>query len=454
MSGACYFSNTDAQREEMLRATGAAAFDDLLEDIPEAVRIKGDLDLEPGLSEYEAKQRLCRLAGLNASADTHVCFMGAGSYDHFVPSIVGEIASRPEFYTAYTPYQAEISQGTLQSIYEFQSLIARLTGMEISNASLYDGATALAEAVLMALSVSRKKKVVVSGCVNPMRLGVINTYLEGGDTVVAATGRESGLTRPEELASLIDDDTGCVVVESPNFFGLVEDLEAIGRAVKESKALFIVSVDPTSLGLLAPPSAFGADIVVGEGQALGNAMNFGGPNLGFMATTKKYMRKLPGRIVGKTVDAEGKPCFCLTLQTREQHIRRERATSNICTNQALNALCATVYLSWLGEEGIKELGQTCLSLAAYAARELEKEGVALAFGGPFFKEFAVALDMDAEEFVLGALDEGVLAGVPLGRFYPEHRNSLLVAFTEKRTRAEIDRLVELIVKAGGGGART
>jgi len=454
MSGACYFPNTDADREEMLRATGAAVFDDLLVDIPEAVRMKGALALEPGLSEYEARQRLCRLAGLNASADNYTCFMGGGSYDHYVPSIVGEIASRPEFYTAYTPYQAEISQGTLQSIYEFQSLIVRLTGMEISNASLYDGATAVAEAVLMALSATRKHKVVVSGCVNPTRLGVINTYLEGGNTVIAKTGRDCGTTRPDEVASLIDDETGCVVVESPNFFGLVEDLEAIGRAVKETKALFIVSADPTSLGILAPPSAFGADIVVGEGQALGNPMNYGGPNLGFMATTAKYMRKLPGRIVGKTVDADGKPCFCLTLQTREQHIRRERATSNICTNQALNALCATVYLSWLGEEGLRELGRTCLALAAYAARELEKRGFRLRFDGAFFKEFVIDLGVDAGEFVLAALDENILAGVPLGRFYPDLKNSLLISFTEKRTRAEIDTLVSLIERAGGGGKTT
>jgi glycine dehydrogenase subunit 1 len=451
MSGIPYLPNTDADRREMLRATGAGAFEDLLGDIPEAVRLQRRMDLEPALSEFEVLKRLGRLADLNASAGRYTCFMGGGSYDHYVPSIVGEIASRPEFYTAYTPYQAEISQGTLQSIYEFQSLIARLTGMEISNASLYDGATALAEAVLMALSMSRKKKLVVSGCVNPMRLDVIHTYLEGGDAVIAKTGREGGLTRPDELASLIDDQTGCVVVESPNFFGTVEDLEAIGKTVADKKVLFIVSVDPTSLGILAPPSVFGADIVVGEGQALGNPMNFGGPNLGFMATTRKNMRKLPGRIVGKTVDAEGKPCFCLTLQTREQHIRRERATSNICTNQALNALCATVYLSWLGEEGLKELGQTCLSLAAYAARELGARGMKPRFAGPVFKEFVVDLPVDAERFVERALRHDMLAGIPLGRFYPDLRNSLLVAFTEKRTRAEIDALVSLICEAGEGG---
>ncbi|MGD9140650.1 MAG: aminomethyl-transferring glycine dehydrogenase subunit GcvPA [bacterium] len=453
MSGACYFPNTAADRKAMLEAIGAYRFEDLLEDIPEVLRIKGGLDLKPALSEYEARKLLGRLAGLNASAEAYACFMGAGSYDHYVPSIVSEIASRPEFYTAYTPYQAEISQGTLQSIYEFQSMMARLTGMEISNASLYDGATAMAEAVLMALGMSRKSKVVASGCMNPMRLGVINTYLEGGTAEVVMTGREEGVTRPEDIASLVDEDTGCVIVESPNFFGLVENLETIGAAVKEKNVLFIVSVDPTSLGILAPPSAFGADIAVGEGQSLGNPMNYGGPNLGFIATTRKHMRKLPGRIVGKTVDADGRPCFCLTLQTREQHIRRERATSNICTNQALNALSATVYLSWLGEQGLRELGETCLSLAAYAARELKALGIMPRFAGPFFKEFAVDLGVDAETFVEDALEHGILAGVPLGRFYPDLKNCLLVAFTEKRTRAEIDILVSLIAGAGGGGAK-
>jgi glycine dehydrogenase subunit 1 len=452
MSGACYFPNTQADREAMLEATGASGFDDLLADIPEGVRIQGRLNLGPALSEFEARKRLGELAALNASSGSCACFMGGGSYDHYVPSIVTEITSRPEFYTAYTPYQAEISQGTLQCIYEFQSFIARLTGMEISNASLYDGATAVAEAVLMALGMARKNKVVASGCLSPMRLGVISTYLEGGDTEVVTTGREEGMTRPEELASLIDDDTACVVVESPNFFGVVEDLEAIGKAVKDRNVLFIVSADPTSLGVLAPPSAFGADIVVGEGQALGNPMSYGGPNLGFMATTKKHMRKLPGRIVGKTADADGNPCFCLTLQTREQHIRRERATSNICTNQALNALSATVYLAWLGEQGLRELGETCLSLAGYAARELESRGIKPRFAGPFFKEFVVDLPVDAEAFVEGALRHNVLAGVPLGRFYPDLKNSLLVAFTEKRTREEIDALVDLIAGAGGGGA--
>ena len=453
MSGDCYFPNTEADRDAMLKSCGVTCFEDLLEDMPEAVRMKGELDLPPSLSEFEARRTLGRLAGLNASADDYACFLGGGSYDHYVPSIVREIASRPEFYTAYTPYQAEISQGTLQTIYEFQSLIARLTGMEISNASLYDGATALAEAVLMGLSISRKDKVLVSGCVNPMRLGVIRTYLEGGSTELVVTGRESGSTSSQEISSLIDEGTGCVVVESPNFFGIVEDLDAIGKAVKEKNVVLIVSVDPLTLGILAPPSVFGADLVVGEGQSLGSPMSYGGPNLGFMATTRKHMRKLPGRIVGKTVDAEGKPCFCLTLQTREQHIRREKATSNICTNQALNALCATVYLCWLGEQGIKELGETCLSVASYAAKQFEASGIRRRFKGPFFREFIIDLPVDAEAFVKHALEENILAGIPLGRFYPDLADSLLVAFTEKRTREEVDALVALIERASRGGVQ-
>lgn len=454
MSGAAYFPNTAADRAEMLEAAGAARFEDLLIDIPEAVRMEGALGLAPPLSEFEVQRKLAGLARFNASADDCVCFLGGGCYDHYVPSIVGEIASRSEFYTAYTPYQAEISQGTLQSIYEFQSLIARLTGLEVSNASLYDGATALAEAVLMALSVSRKRRVVMSGCVNPMRLGVVRTYLEGGDAEIVVAGRKGGCTSADEIASLADEETGCVVVENPNFFGVVEDLEALGRAARQNQAIFVVSADPTALGILAPPSAFGAEIVVGEGQVLGNHMNYGGPNLGFMATTKKYMRKLPGRIVGKTVDVDGKPCFCLTLQTREQHIRREKATSNICTNQALNALCATVYLCWLGEQGLRELGETCLSVASYAARELSAIGIARRFERPFFKEFVVDLSVDAEEFVEHALEHKILAGVPLGRFYPELESSLLIAFTEKRSRAEVDALVALISEASSGGKKS
>ena len=454
MSEAPYCPNTDADRREMLDAAGAGGFEDLLEDIPEGVRMKRALDLPRAVSEYEARQHLGRLAGINGSTARYISFLGGGSYDHYVPSIVGEIASRPEFYTAYTPYQAEISQGTLQSIYEFQSLISRLTGMEVSNASLYDGATALAEAVLMALSVTRKRKVVVSGCLNPMRLGVINTYLEGGDAQVEVTGRDEGSTSADAISSLIDESTGCVVVESPNFFGIVEDLEAIGSAVKERGVLLVVSVDPLSLGVLAPPADFGADIVVGEGQSLGNAMNYGGPNLGFMAVAKKHMRKLPGRLVGKTVDAEGKPCFCLTLQTREQHIRRERATSNICTNQALAALSATVYLCWLGEQGIRQLGETCLSLASYGARRLAESGFPLRFGGPFLKEFVIDLPLDAEEAVKRALEDGILAGIPLGRLYPDLDRSLLVAFTEKRSKGDVDALAACLRRAcEGGGAR-
>ena len=458
LNGQCYLPNTDADRRDMLEAVGAGAFEDLLADIPEALRVKSGLNLPPPLSEFEAMRHLSGLARRNGSADEYVCFLGGGSYDHYVPSIVGEIASRSEFYTAYTPYQAEISQGTLQSIYEFQSLIARLTGMEISNASLYDGATALAEAVMMALSVTRRHKVVVSGCVGPIKLNVINTYLEGGHTEVVTTGRESGCTTAQEISSVIDDSTACVVVDSPNFFGVIEDLESIGEAVKLKDIFFIVSVDPVSLGILAPPSAFGADIVVGEGQSLGNHLNFGGPNLGFMATGRKYMRKMPGRLVGKTVDSQGSPCFCLTLQTREQHIRRERATSNICTNQALNALCATVYLCWLGEQGIRHLGETCLSIAQYASREFGADelaaiGIKKRFDAPFFREFVLDLPVDAELAAEKAVERNILAGIPLGRFYPELKNSLLIAFTEKRTRAEVDGLVDAVRDICRGAGR-
>jgi len=434
----------------MLRRAGAATFEDLLQDIPPELRLRGKLKLPPPLSELEARRHLEALAGRNASTSQWLSFLGGGAYDHFVPSVVDEISSRAEFYTAYTPYQPEVSQGTLQTIYEYQSLIARLTGMEISNASLYDGGTAIAEAVLMANAISGRKEVVASGCVNPMRLAVLDTYLEASGITVRRTAWKGGATDPEELAALVTDKTCCVVVENPNFFGVVEECCAIGAVAREKGALFVVSVDPVSLGILAPPSEYGADIVVGEGQALGSYLSFGGPYLGFMSTRKEHVRRLPGRIVGKTVDKQGRPCFCLTLQTREQHIRREKATSNICSNQALVALRAAVHLCWLGKEGMRDLATLCLSKAVYAQKALARRGFELRFSKPFFKEFAITLPADGEVVAASLTGERILAGVPLGRFYPEAKNSLLVSITEKRTRAEIDRLADCLAGAVRG----
>jgi glycine dehydrogenase subunit 1 len=362
---------------------------------------------------------------------------------------VDHISGRPEYYTAYTPYQAEVSQGTLQVIYEYQSLIARLTGMEIANASLYDSATALAEAVLMANAVNRRTEVVISGCANPRRLDVLRTYLRATGFRIKLTDAGEGFTKAEEIDALVGPETACVVVDNPNFLGIVEDCESISELAKQHGALFIVCADPISLGLLRPPSDYGADVVVGEGQALGNRLSFGGPYLGFMAARRQFIRKLPGRIVGRTVDAAGRTSFCLTLQTREQHIRREKATSNICTNQALVALRGAVYLCWLGKSGLKELAETCLSKAVYAKEALGSAGFEIHFAKPFFREFAVDVPGDPAAFLGGLAEQKIAGGIPLGGFHASLDRSILMAFTEKRTREEIDRMVETMAGLAG-----
>jgi glycine dehydrogenase subunit 1 len=446
-----YIPRTEQEKTEMLRVIGVKTFDDLLADVPEDLRLERELDLPPPLSEFEAKTALRNLASMSLDPDEWTCFLGGGAYDHYIPSIVDHISSRSEFYTAYTPYQPEVSQGTLQSIFEFQSLITRLTGMDISNASLYDGGTAIAEAVLMANAVNGRKHVIVSGCINPLRLAVLEAYLGSSGFKISVTGREGGATDPEEVRSLAGEDTCCVVLENPNFFGVVENGKPIGDIAQTSGALFIVSVDPISLGLLKPPSEYGADVVVGEGQSLGNSLSFGGACLGFIATRSQHIRRLPGRIVGRTVDADGNRCFCLTLQTREQHIRRERATSNICTNQALLALRATVYLCWLGKHGIAEVANLCLSKTVYAHRQLLDAGFSPRFTGPFFKEFTIKMPVDAATVVERLAGQRIAPGIPLGRFYENETETLLIAFTEKRTKAEIDELVLALKNAAGKG---
>ncbi len=446
MSIESFLPNTSREIEEMLTEIGVNSFDDLVRDIPKEVRLDGPPYNDQPLSELEVRDVLEELARKNASCSDWICFMGGGAYDHFIPAVVDEIASRSEFYTAYTPYQPEISQGTLQTIYEFQTMIAELTGMEVANASLYDGGAAVAEGVLMASSITGRHKVIVSGCVNPLRLAVLRAYLRASGLKIQVTKVVEGVTSHEEVAQALDDQTACVVVENPNFFGVVEDCSGLEGMIHSSGALFIVSADPISLGLISPPEEYGADIVVGEGQVLGNPLSFGGPYLGYLATRKKYIRKIPGRIVGKTVDVNGNTCFCLTLQTREQHIRRERATSNICTNEALNALRATIYLSWLGRRGVRELCERCLSKAYYASRRFQEEGLSLVFDKPFFREFAIDLGMSARIVFENLLSKKILCGVPLGWFYPQFENCLLVAFTEKRKKSEIDLLVEEIGK--------
>jgi glycine dehydrogenase subunit 1 len=443
-----YIPHTDAEKEDMLRAIGVESFTQLLSDIPEEVRLSDGLKLPDPLSELEARAELRRLARKNASCENWTCFAGGGVYDHYVPSVVDKIASREEFYTAYTPYQSEISQGTLQTIYEYQSLIARLTGMEVSNASLYDGGTALAEAAFMASAINCRKEIVVSPCVNPMRLALLETYLRATGLEIKVADSESGWTDPEDARSLVSEKTCCLIIENPNFFGIVEDGGRLAKIAHAVGALLVASVDPISLGVLAEPSKYGADIVVGEGQPLGNRLSFGGPCLGFMATRREYIRRLPGRIVGKTIDRDGRPCYCLTLQTREQHIRREKATSNICTNQALNALRAAVYLSWLGKEGLREVATLCLSKAVYAQKALASVGFGLRFHRPFFKEFVVDLPCKADRFMAALAGQRILGGIPLGRYYSSMTNSVLISFTEKRTREEIDRLASTMKQLG------
>lgn len=436
-----FLPNTNKDREEMLKVIGVTSIDDLFSDIPPELRFEGDLDIPPALSEYELAKHMAKLADKNIAKD-FVNFVGAGTYDHYIPAVVRYVLGRTEFYTAYTPYQAEISQAVLQSIYEYQTMICELTGMDAANASMYDGASAAAESVTLASGLTRRKKALVSKTVHPETRTVIKTYAAAHDIDVEEIDYKEGLTDQGSLADKLSKDVACVVVQQPNFFGLLEPVDNISEKVKEAGATFIVSANPMSLGTLRPPAEYGADIVVGEGQVFGNPMAFGGPHLGVMAVNKKYLRRMPGRLVGMTTDGQDKRGFVLTLQTREQHIRRERATSNICSNQALNALAATVYLSWVGKEGIQQVCEHCIQKAAYLAERISSiKGFSLAWKTPFFNEFAVKCPVDADKVIEALLEKKILAGYPLGRSYPELKDHLLIAVTEKRTRQEIDELL-------------
>ncbi len=436
-----FLPNTDQDRKEMLKTIGVDSIDDLFSDIPSNLKLKNDLNIPPALSEYELAKHMEQLASKNTAID-FVNFIGAGSYDHYIPSVVKHMWGRSEFYTAYTPYQAEISQAVLQSIYEYQTMICELTGMVAANASMYDGASAAAESVTISSGLTRRKRALVSSTVHPETRAVINTYANAHDIQVEQIDYKDGVTDVQSLADKLSDDVACVVVQQPNFFGLLEPVDRISSKVKDAKATFVVSVNPMSLGLLRPPAEYGADIVVGEGQVFGNPMSFGGPYLGIMAVNQRYLRRMPGRLVGMTSDSQGRRGFVLTLQTREQHIRRERATSNICSNQALNALAATVYMSWVGKEGIKEVGEHCLQKAAYLAGKInEIDGFSVAWEAPFFNEFAVKCPIGAEKVIQALSNKKILAGYPLGRSYPELEDHLLIAVTEKRTKQEMDDLL-------------
>ncbi|AKA70968.1 aminomethyl-transferring glycine dehydrogenase subunit GcvPA [Clostridium scatologenes] len=440
-----YIPVTDEDEKEMLNSIGLNSLDELFSDIPESIKLKKSLSLPEGLSELELSRYLDSLANKNLSTSELTCFLGAGAYDHYIPALIKHIVSKSEFYTAYTPYQAEISQGTLQCIFEYQSMICELTGLDAANASMYDGATACTEAALMAVDSTRKKKILVSKTVHPETRKVVETYTKFKDIELIEIDMEDGVTDLEKLKSAIDNKTAGVILQNPNFFGIIEDVKEVEKITHDNKALLIMSVDPISLGILKSPGELGADIAVGEGQSLGNNMSFGGPYVGFMATKAKLMRKMPGRIVGQTQDLDGKRGFVLTLQAREQHIRREKATSNICSNEALNALAAAIYLTTMGKKGIKEVAYQSTQKAHYAFNKVTNSGkFKPLFNKPFFKEFAVVSEKEPAIINDELLKNKILGGYSLGKNYASYKNALLFCVTEKRTAQEIDKLVSVM----------
>jgi glycine dehydrogenase subunit 1 len=434
-----FIPSTDLEINEMFETIGVRTFDDLLEQIPKTIRSQSTLDLPPQLSEANVT-RLMRRKSQENGADL-VSFLGAGIYDHFIPAAVDAMLQRSEFYTAYTPYQAEVSQGTLQAIYEFQTMICELYAMDIANASVYDGSSALTEAVLLAHAETRRRRIVFAGPVHPYYRAVLESCTVGIDLEFVDADIQDGASRAENVVAKMDSDTACVVVQQPNFYGLIEDIEPLAETAHTAGALLIVSADPLAMAMLEPPGKQGADIVIGEGQSIGIAPQFGGPVLGLFAMRDGLKRRLPGRLVGRSLDSRGQQAFVLTLQTREQHIRRDKATSNICTNQNLMALAATVYLSLAGPRGLRSVSETCLQHAHYAASEITRnDGYELAYGGPFFLEFVVRCPKPAREIISQMLDRGIVAGVNLHEFGGEP-DELMIAVTEQRTREDIDALV-------------
>jgi glycine dehydrogenase subunit 1 len=438
-----YVPNTDQNRQEMLKRIGVEDFAELLKVIPESIRLQGDLKLPLPLSEPELNRLLSEMAEKNSNVGKSVCFLGGGAYDHFVPAIVDHIISRPEFYTAYTPYQAEVSQGTLQAIYEFQSLICELTGMDVSNASMYDGATAAAEAALLSHAHTGRGEILVAESLNPNYRQVIDTYCGSIKMKVNTLPISNGLIEPDELKKRMSDRVACVIVQTPNFLGLLENVKEIEPLVHSKGALLVLVCDPISLGILKTPGEYNADIAVGEGQVLGNGLNLGGPYLGYFTAKQSLVRKMPGRIIATTADTKGRRGFVMTLQTREQHIRREKATSNICTNEALCALAAGVYLSVMGKKGIKRVAELSLQNSHYAAERISGlGGFKRKFDSPFFKEFVIETPLPPEKILSSLREKNVFAGLDLSIFDPKLKNQLLICVTEKRTKEEIDFLVD------------
>jgi glycine dehydrogenase subunit 1 len=436
-----YVSLTDADREEMLQAIGVSSVDELFRDVPAAVRLDRELDLGEPLAEQEIVRRLEELAARNTPAGEEVSFLGAGVYDHYVPAIVDAILERGEFLTAYTPYQPELSQGVLQALFEYQTVICELTGMDVSNASGYDGTTVAADACYIAKHATGRTKVVLAEALNPQVRQVVRTYAPGFGLEVVDVPHRDGVTDPDELRSAAED-AACVIFQQPNFFGCLEQAPDLAAAANDAGALAVAHVDPVSLGLLEAPGAYGCAIAIGEGQGAGNPPSFGGPHFGFIAAREEFTRRMPGRIVGETTDVAGERGYVLTLQTREQHIRREKATSNITTNQTLLALGGLINLCWLGPQGLRELGETCMALAEHAK---ERVGLPLVFPEQTtFKEFAIRVGRPAQEVIREARERGIHPGYPLGRDYEGMDDVLLVALTERRTVEEIDQLAEVL----------
>lgn len=440
-----YIPNTDNDLETMLKEIGVRDVAELFSAVPRDLKLQGELGLPPSLSEIDLLALMEKLGGQNAHAGSYKSFLGGGAYSHFIPSVVKSIVSRSEFYTSYTPYQPEVSQGTLQAMFEFQTLMCQLLGMDVSNASLYCGASSAAEAVLMALRIKKGGKVVVSKAVHPDYRTVIKTYCDNGAArIVEVPYDVNGTTDTDRLKELIDDDTAAVVIQSPNFFGIIEDLEQQEKLIHERNALFIsVFTEPVAFGLLKPPGELGADICCGEGQSLGIPPGFGGPHLGVLTAKEEFVRNIPGRIVGKTQDGDGRDAYVLTLTAREQHIRREKARSNVCTNEGLCALMAAVYLEGIGKSGIQKLALTNQMRAGYAKKKLcEINWVKPGFEGQVFNEFVLRLDRDPEEVVTRLLDKKIIAGIPLGRWYPDLEDCLLVTVTELISGDDIDTFSE------------
>ncbi|MEB3187300.1 MAG: aminomethyl-transferring glycine dehydrogenase subunit GcvPA [bacterium] len=439
-----YLPHTEAERLEMLARIGVASIDDLYQAVPDSLR-HFELEIPPSASELEVNRRLSSLAARNVPTSQVNSFLGAGAQRRYAPAAVDWVLHRSEFLTAYTPYQPEVAQGTLQVIYEFQSLICQMTGLDVANASLYDGSTAVPEAAFMAMRITRRPRVLIARDVHPEYREVLATYASGPHADIAEVPLSGGMLDRARLAELLTPEVACLVVQVPSFLGTVQDMHSLAEQVHAAGALLVVVADPTSLGILEAPGAYGADIVVGEAQAFGNAVAFGGPYVGFMACRETFARQMPGRIVGQTLDSRGQRCFTLTMQTREQHIRREKATSNICTNQALNALAATVHMAVLGPTGLRDLGRIGLQRAHALAEKLARlPGFSLAIDAPFFNEFVLRLPADANATTTALAERGILPGVALGHWYPEYADCLLVSVTELNTPEDCDRLVDAL----------